>query len=227
MNMKDMNVEALLYQAAPGANKLFLSEFPEPENCHYSVSRKFERKIGHLLKQQNKPVLYWIQRSIACFLAIILLGCSSVLVFSTEARAAFRGWMREVLETCYVYTFSGEKLNEPIESTFTPQWLPEGYHIMERYSLESYSSNVYVNQDGHKISINYIRNSATSIFQIEKENAEIISTSVLEHPATFYLDSNMGENILVWIDSENEIMFWIQGTLNLNTIVKIAENLNN
>ena len=66
--------------------------------------------------QRKKHPLHkvWLSRVAGVLLAILLAG-STVLAFSTEARAAFLGWIRQQYETFYVYTFAGSIDNtEPV-----------------------------------------------------------------------------------------------------------------
>ena len=98
-----------LCKAAQQAEKAFLASLPEPKDCKATFSPAFERKMKKLVKRTDHPIMYWIQKSVACLILILLLGGGSVLALSTEARAAFVGWVREIYESWFVYQYLGDE----------------------------------------------------------------------------------------------------------------------
>ena len=68
-----------LCKAAQQAEKAFLASLPEPKDCKATFSPAFERKMKKLVKRTDHPIMYWIQKSVACLILILLLGGGSVL----------------------------------------------------------------------------------------------------------------------------------------------------
>ena len=219
-----MNIEDLLREAAPGANDLFLSELPDPKDCHYTVSKRFERKMKKLLKRQKSPVLYWVQRSVACFLLVVLLGGASVLTFSAEARAAFFGWVREVYETYFVYEYAGEA--QESKGIYKLAWIPDGYSETIVDEQEDSVLTIYQSEDNVPASFIYTYNLDSANMYVERDGHDIISVSVNGTPADLYLNQETeGANTIVWTDQTKGIICLITAHLSESDLIKMAESL--
>jgi len=223
-----VNIEDVLREAAPGANDLFLSALPDPKDCHYTVSRRFEQKMQKLLKRQKSPVLYWMQRSVACFLLVVLLGGGSVLTFSAEARAAFFGWVREVYETWTSYLYIGheQEIDTAIDTLYEPQWIPDGY--TQTVSPEDGESVfcIYENSEGLPLVFAYTKGQTSAGLFIKQDDHDIKYTTVGGVTAELYLNHNENDaNTLVWVDRERNIVCWITAHLSAEDLIKIAENI--
>lgn len=220
-----MNIEDLLREAAPGANDLFLSALPDPKDCHYTVSRRFERKMQKLLKRQKSPVLYWVQRSVACFLLVVLLGGTSVLTFSAEARAAFFGWVREVYETYFVYSFDGGVQTDQENIIYQPTYIPEGYAEFSRFDSDHVTSIDYQHKEGLMVFFLYSADPSAVNVYVEQEGVETKSVAINGNMGDLYLDHREGQaNSIVWTD-EKGIIFVISGYLSADELISMAESV--
>jgi len=221
-----VNIEDLLREAAPGANDLFLSELPDPKDCHYTVSKRFERKMKKLLKRQKSPVLYWVQRSVACFLLVVLLGGTTVLTFSAEARAAFFGWVREVYEEYFVYRYSEDVQTDQQDLAFQPSWIPDGYTENLRSDSGHIVSIEYQNEDGFIVFFLYTSDpTAVDIF-VEQKDVEIQNVSINGRNGDLYLDHREGQaNSIVWTSSDGKTMFLISAHLSGDELISMAESV--
>ena len=221
-----MNIEDLLREAAPGANDLFLSELPDPKDCHYTVSKRFERKMKKLLKRQKSPVLYWVQRSVACFLLVVLLGGASVLTFSAEARAAFFGWVREVYEDYFGYHFEGDAEKVAQDVVYRPTWLPDGYREVFTPDMSGQVNVIYDNDAGLFVRFGYSDNFDGLNVYVENDDAELRQVYVNNQPADLYIYKNANEaNNLVWTDGQTNLIFWISAHLNEADLIQMAESV--
>lgn len=84
-----------LREAARQAEEKLLASLPKPEDCEATFSPEYKRKMKKLARRTDHPVIYWVQKAVACILLTILIGGGGVLTFSTEARAAFVGWIMD------------------------------------------------------------------------------------------------------------------------------------
>ena len=95
-------------------------------------------------QRKSKPHFNtWLSKVACVFLAVLLTG-SAVLTFSVEARAAFFGWVREQVETYYMYFFEGNAaVTEPAK--YELGWMPENCIFVTSY--ETAGGEVYIYTD--------------------------------------------------------------------------------
>lgn len=215
-----------LREAARQAEKNLLASLPKPEDCEATFSPKFKRKMKKLVRRTDHPIRYWVQKAVACILLTILIGGGSVLALSTEARAAFVGWVREIYETWFVYHFEGDGNTLPEETQYRPTWLPEGYSQTSVPESDDQVNVLYTNDVGHMIIFAYSNSSSSLTLYTQGDAAETTKVIVKDIPADFYLEEDgTHSNCLVWENSQNNIIFWIVANLPKDTIIKIAESV--
>ena len=215
-----------LREAARQAEKNLLASLPEPEDCEATFSPKFKRKMKKLVCRTDHPIRYWIQKAVACILLVILLGGSSVLALSTEARAAFVGWLKEIYDTHFTYHYYGGMQAFPEDVIYRPLWLPEGYRIIsENIGKQIYI--IYESEDGEPALFAYTRASESLTLQVDRDGNEISqSVFVRDNPADLYIDQDAGEaNILIWTDENKGLIFYISAQLDSSEIIKMAESI--
>ena len=215
-----------LREAARQAEKNLLASLPEPEDCEATFSPEFKRKMKKLVCRTDHPVRYWVQKAVACILLTILIGGGSVITFSTEARAVFVGWVREIYETWFVYHFEGESNDAIGDTQYRPTWLPEGYSQTSVPESDDQVNVLYTNDVGHMIIFAYSNSSSSLTLYTQGDAAETTKVMVKDIPADFYLEEDSTHsNCLVWENSQNNIIFWIVANLPKDTIIKIAESV--
>lgn len=57
-----MNFEDRLREAAAEANRIIMSDLPEPEDCVHEFSPKFERAVRRMTRRAETPVRYRLRR---------------------------------------------------------------------------------------------------------------------------------------------------------------------
>lgn len=179
-----------------------------------------------LVRRTDHPIRYWGQKAVACILLVMLLGGGSVLTLSTEARAAFVGWVREIYETWFVYHFEGES-NSVIGGTqYRPTWLPEGYSQALVPELSDQVNILYTNNDKPTILFAYSSSSSALALHIQENTVEPIEVTVNGIPADFYLEKQKNRaSCLVWKNPQNNIIYWISANLSKDVMIKIAESV--
>ena len=217
-----------LREAARQAEKNLLASLPEPEDCEATFSPEFERKMKKLIRRTDHPIRYWVQKAVACILLVILLGGGSVLALSTEARAAFVGWVREVYETWFVYNYEGTDREFPEDNVFYPAWIPDGYYELKRSVSDDKVSIINENGEGYILSFTYTRNRESVNVYSENQETDVQTAVVGNTPADLYLDQREGNtNTLIWNDEEKGVIFVISAHCSGEELVEIAENITN
>lgn len=218
--------EEKLRTEARAYEKLMLDCLPNPDECEASFSPKFERKMKKLIRRTDHPYRYWVQKSAACFLLAVLLGGGSLLTFSTDARAAFFGWMREVVENFFVYRYVGEDQEGLGGMVYRPTWVPDGYKVIQEDIDDVDITITYQNEEGELLAFICSRSSESIMFRVSQEDAILQQTYVGEYPADLYLDRNPGGgNVLIWQGEEESLFFDIWATFSGEEMIKMAESI--
>lgn len=215
-----------LREAARQAEENLLASLPKPEECEATFSPEYKRKMKKLARRTDHPVIYWVQKAVACILLTILIGGGSVLAVSTEARAAFVGWVREVYEAWFVYRFEGESSNTIGDTQYRPTWLPEGYSQALVPELSDQVNVLYTNDDGPMILFAYSSSSSALALHIQGDTVVPSKVTVNGISADFYLEKEETRaSSLVWKNPQNNIIYWISANLSEDVMIKIAESV--
>lgn len=215
-----------LREAARRAEESILASLPEPEDCEAVFSARFERKMRKLIRRTAHPIRYRVMKAAACFLLAVLIGGGGVLTFSTEARAAFVGWVREVYSSYFVYQYTGSHTNLSQDMIYCPTWVPDGYNLIQEPIAGVRIEAIYRNEQGEAIIFNCSSNPESLIFRIDREDAQAYPKTVHNMPADLYLDQEEGDsNFLVWEDKNVGLIFWIISTIESDELLKIDESV--
>ena len=214
-----------LREAAREAEEKLLASLPKPEDCEATFSPEYKRKMKKLARRTDHPVIYWVQKAVACILLTILIGGGGILTFSTEARAAFVGWVREVYENWFVYQYNG-KSGESGSATYQPSWLPDGFAETSSPDLYEQEVTMYENADGALLIFGYSKSAGAVDLYVSRDDAIVKQTTVLGNSAELYLypEENYFNN-LVWSDDNSGLIFWIVANLDEQTLLQIAEGV--
>lgn len=213
-----------LREAARQAEEKLLASLPKPEECEATFSPEYKRKMKKLARRTDHPVIYWVQKAVACILLTILIGGVGILTFSTEARAAFVGWVREVYESWFVYKYTGEDQEFPKDTEFQITWLPEGFIEVTHSTSENQICTFFQDENSNSIMFLYTRNMESANLYIEESGVETQTVQIGHLYADLYLDQQPdGANALVWND--RGVLFELYGNCSGDDLIKIAENV--
>ena len=185
-------------------------------------SPEFLQKMEHL---QRKYRMQKVWKTAARFAAILLLALAltggAILTFSTDARAAFHSWFREITATGARYHF----LNEPDETLmeyYKIEDIPEGYELLYVESGQNIHLMRYERNDGKKLIFSYNTIQAGDSSLIISDYCQ--KCAVNGQPAEYYYEDEEGTNsILLWRDEKAKMIFQLDGFLAMNEMVSLAE----
>ena len=166
----------------------------------------------------------WLSKVACVFLAVLLTG-SAVLTFSVEARAAFFGWVREQVETYYMYFFEGNAaVTEPAK--YELGWMPENCIFVTSY--ETAGGEVYIYTDERDTLIQFTYTSEPDNEKVYVDCAEYTEKQVTINGNTaslFIAPSEDNTDGIVWTDPDTNTLFFVSGHFDQETFIKIAENV--
>lgn len=220
-----MITDEMLAQAAAELADAINASLPAPEECRHQFSAKFERKMKRLIYRTNHPIQQRILRSVASILLVILLGFSSVLAVSVEAREAVFGWIREQYESFYAYFFEGQPgYEEP--SSYYPGWMPDGYEYETAFEIGGGEAIIFVNSDGAIAQFSYSSTPDSFGMYIEAADCKHQTVSINGLEGDLYVASETSlSSGIVWVNSSCEVIFHVSAPLDADELIKIAENI--
>lgn len=224
-----MLTEEILRQAAQEAGQAIAESFPDPEDCHHEFSLEFERKMKPILRRARYQGVYTALRRTACVLVMLVLSCATWLGVDAQARETFFGWVSQRVENAQRYFFSGELAEEETSVHYSLPVLPSGlqeYHISV---TEHEASYIYIDEKGFFFEFGYLNQDTVSVdtdvfFSTgdAKQKAVYVNGAI----ADLYIDeSGSTGNLIVWRDTETNILLYIDAYLDEETLIHLAESV--
>ena len=189
------------------------------------IGEKYIMEAATYQRRKHTAPKVWLSRVAGIILAILLAG-SAVLAFSTEARAAFLGWVRQQYENFYVYFLAGDVVNaEP--SRYELGVIPEGFTFEAMLEIDGGEIYLYSNEEGTIGAFSYsINPSSKSAIILETAACEQRKVTVNGLPGDLYLPTDgTVRTELVWMDDETGVIFTLSFPFDEDTILKIAESI--
>ena len=202
-----------------------LAALPAPKDCSFQFSKRFEQKMRSVIRRGNHPVIYKALQRVACVLLVLLMLFSTVMIFSTDARAAVIGWIKEQYDTFYHYFFPSETTSSK-KAEYTLGWIPDEYTLVNSFSSPIMETRVYIHPTGNMIQFTYQQGSTITTAYFDAESYTQHSVTIGNSKAEVYISSTQeNTNSIVWSDLDNGILFSISAPLSETELIKIAENI--
>lgn len=216
--------DAMLKQAAEELAIAINESLPDPKECVYQFSPKFEKKLKRLTRRANHPILYRSLRMVASVLLVFMIGFGSILTVSTEAREIVFGWMRVRYQSMYEYFFEGE-IENPENVTYYPQWLPEDCKFETSYSTLGGEVYIYFTPRDSLVQFSYISKSNEKLY-MDGVDAEQKDVMINGGSGKLYISHNEGQtSSLIWMNKSRTVLFSISGDYDEEVLIKMAENI--
>lgn len=217
-----------LRRAAAIAEERLMSSLPEPEDCDFEPSERFHRRMKGVFQRAEHPVLFWAKRSAACFLLVFFIGSAALLTFSTEARAAFFGWIKNSYDTYFIYQYDGDPPEVQEGVKYYPTWIPEGYWEAARDEMED--GFVFQNDEGQLIAFGFAQKTTNSdsslLLNFGEQGADVHRGTVGEYPAEIYIARSKDEqNAVIWTNEKENTLFYISAFIDEDELIKMAESV--
>ena len=216
--------DEMLRAALEEVDNAILAALPEPSACDHQFSPRFENRMRKVRRRAKHPTAYRVLRQVACILLAILILFSSVMVFSPEARAAVVNWLKEQFETFYHYFYAGESNSDRTErSEYELGWVPDGYVLLDSFSVENSTTIIYVGDTGLLIQFTYTYGSDSNPVFMDGDN---YSHYLVNNRYDVYMDQSGGNNNgITWTDQNDSVLYCICAPLGEKELVQLAESV--
>ncbi len=197
------------YPTMDEINKLILP-------THYDS--KMRRFIKHYQMNQKVISLLKYGKKIAS-IALFVMGISfSILLQFHSVRAACRDVIISIYEKYIRYDYNTQSTTTPI----TINYIPDSFELVNSISDDKKIQITYQNDKNEQIKLTcYLKNRGV---QMDNEHHTIIDIAINDTPAQFFqAKDSYANNYLIW--NANENYFILSAKLDLDTMKKIAENI--
>ena len=199
------------------------------EGGEHRFSSAFERRMARLGRRVRgrkrlRQVGQWA--AMVALIAAVTLG--GVLAFSPQARADMANWIRQVEENAVWYVFFGPEQTETL-SVYRPQWLPEGFELVEEQEDEWHYISTYENRStGEVILFDYFFTEEGFQLEVSALEGELHCERVNingVYTEYFWDDEEDGNAALMWFDEAKGIEFTINSDAGKMDILHMAESV--
>ena len=217
-----MITDETLQVAAEEVAMAMLNNIPEET---YSFSARFEKKMQRLLRRAKHPVFYQVMRYAAVIVLAVTVLFGAVFAVSPTVRAAVIGWVQSVFHEFYKY--SSEETTPPdVEYEY---YLPESfddYSLLTTLDDQNGKTYVYTNKQGQIMQFSYSHASNGENLYVNAEDYEVFADLVGNNPADIYISkTDERENVIIWQDNSQNVLFTISGFLNHEELLEIAKRV--
>lgn len=187
-----------------------------------------------LVEQVKKQRRTWrvALKRVAMFFLALLVGASVWLAADEGARAAFQRWVREVYENSVVYRFFGSP--EDAFPQYELTWIPEGCALEKEIDGVGSEGNqkilIYKNPETDEGFVFVYQATLDDVQLIvdgyENENmrtSELCNINEIE--GHYYPANDLHSSCLIWIDNYQGVAFYIDSTMDKDTVLHIAEGV--
>lgn len=197
--------------------KLFTDAMSELNDKYVIEAATYQRK--------TKPQVHkWLSK-VACFFLAIMLTGSAILTFSVEARAAFFGWVREQVETYYMYFFEGNAAVTE-SAKYELGWVPENCIFVTSYETAGGEVYIYTDERDTLIQFTYTSEPDNEKVYVDYAGYTEKQVTINGQSGSIFITQNEEETDgIVWIDLKTNTLFFISGHFDEDTLIQMAESV--
>ena len=217
--------QGLLLAAAKDAEELDQDAEVEFSPKYQKFRKEFLKDPFRCARRKKRPVWKKVLQTAACLLLAAALGLAALLAVSPEARAGLLQWVRTIGDTSVSYDFYAEPTDQ-VPPRYEIGALPEGYVEIENNAIPKSRLVIYQNEEGQRITFQYMYMEEGVGLGIETENVEMTEIEVNGWNGYFYLGPDgLDSSAVVWADEQAGLLFSLDMWGALNEILPVAESI--
>jgi len=202
-----------------------LAALPDPGECSFYFSDRFEQRMRSVIRRGNHPGIYKTLQRVACVLLVLLILFSSVMIFSADARAAVIGWIKEQYNTFYHYFFPSEATDTE-QAEYTLGWIPNDYRLVDTQTTTNRTTQIYLDSQNHMLQFSYIQGISTAADYVDLEDYEAHAVSIGNNEGELFISlTPLKTNGIVLVDQDNNVLFTISAPVGEDDLIRLAEHI--
>lgn len=233
--MSKINItDEMLYRHASNAEKIILDQLPPDEELNHVFSKRFERKMKKLIRQEKrnpfiKYTIIYLKRVAVVFL-IVVTGLFTITMSVDALRNQFIKIVIEIYEDLTEFIFSKD-IQTDKELDFIlkePKYIPKGFKEVEKENTLQGIFIRYENKNGSEIRYRSNQIDSNTVI-LDTEDAKVTDVMVNDYKAKYIIKDN--SITIFWNDEENvyTIYFDYDNKNDLNKyeddLIDIAKNI--
>ena len=214
-----------LYDHMESVENIILESLPEEDDLSHNFSKRFERRMNKLIRQERRSPFIKIFVNYSRKVAIIFLIVISITfttIMSVEAyKVKFFEVVIEVWEEFTSIIFkSKENIDDGKLIPVNPTYIPHGFTIIEE-GTNHYEHFIYwENDDGIEIMFEQAKITSNAIIN-DTEGIEIEKILVDEQEVTYFTNKNVHQ--IYWNDST--YIYTIISAYDKKDLIKMVESI--
>ena len=230
-----MVTEVMLQNAAVEAEQVLLSAVVDTDVQSHDFSKSFEKKMEKLIRKAKRPAWNQVLRYAAIIILVIGLLFGTMMAISPEVRAGVVGWFRMTPYGVYNHYSNLDMQNIPdaaaeMEFDYYLPTLPDGYTLLFETDGAAGEGHTYIYASDTGAMLTFSYRYAIGVgeyfLNVEGYQYEQVQVGMLE--AELYTTTEEGQNnVIVWNSKHGGVMFDLNGCMEKEEIVALAESIMN
>ena len=225
--MSEIEFDEILTAALYRASELDIENTPSNSELDELVqpSKRFQRKMKALLhnpkaytRNIRRPLYIKMMRVAAAIFIALAVLFSATMAVSPTVRATVANFVRTWLEDRTEYSVPPQDLHR----AWTFGYIPEGFELVEEINLGLILLYTYENSNSEEILISI----STGSQIVDNEHSDFYSTRINGNDADVYVSNDIEyPSIVIMIHEQTGMKIMLQSEINIEEIIKIAENI--
>lgn len=185
-------------------------------------TRNFKKKLKDI-DIKEKANITSIGKRVAVFILVCLLSFSVILAVNAEVRGRVINWFIEVFPKFSIFTSynTDESIDSAELTEYGFAYIPQGFELINKHELNAAIIYNYVSEKDQELDIKLVDSSSAGRSYYNTEDVKIEEITIKESQGYIWQKNEIAS--LVWEKDGTE--FHITGNLNIDEIIKIAENI--
>lgn len=217
-----MSEDQIIRDVLLGAQKYMLKQLPK-EEWNYEFSPRFQKRMKKLFKKCKHPIQYFLLKSVAVFLGVVLLG-GLILGFNEDARAQVMTWIREHISNNEYRYINKNVHNEEDKDYSLEGVIPREYSLRMSNHENDRIMEIYEDESGNLLYLMVMKSGYTNEYHVlSDEDKPNDSVYIGNYYAELYISDRSDEpSVIVWQDEDGSLIS-IQGVVEKELLIQLAE----
>lgn len=215
----------ILYKYMKNVENIILESLPKEEVLSHEFSKRFQRKMNKLIRQENRTLYMKSFINYSKKVAVILLIFTTIVFVTTMSVEAYRvKFLEVVIEVWEEFTSMIFKNNTNINDKklipVVPKYIPNGFSKLKENINDYMYSIIYINENYEEI---FYEQRVLSYGEVllDTENIEVETIEIDNQIISLF--ANKGVNQIYWND--DSYSYTLISSIDTEELIKITKSI--